>query len=177
MSKMTVSEYAKHRGLSKTIIYEYLKEGTISKTCVINQKPLELDAELADACLEASTASGKTADEGSLLFQKIRLTRINADRKQMELERARGELIETDKAMKQWGVVLTNFIRGLESLSRKLPPLVYGLEPAEVQAVVAKMVHDIRDELSNPDLLEVALQAQQQKQAQAPPPAKKSKKK
>lgn len=174
---MNIKEYAQRRNVSPTMIYKYLSEGTISKSCVTCKKPLKLDVEMADACLDANLTSGKTADEGSLLFQKIRLTRINADRKQMELERARGELIETDKAMKQWGVVLTNFIRGLESLSRKLPPLVYGLEPAEVQAVVAKMVHDIRDELSNPDLLEVALQAQQQKQAQAPPPAKKSKKK
>ena len=173
--EMTIAQYASHRDVSKTMIYQYIQEGAISQSCVTCKKPLKLDAELADACLEASTASGKTADNETLLFQKIRLTRINADRKQMEMERARGELIETDKAMKQWGVVLTNFIRGLESLSRKLPPLVYGLEPAEVQAVVAKMVHDIRDELSNPDLLETALREQQQKQA--PAPAKKSKKK
>jgi phage terminase Nu1 subunit (DNA packaging protein) len=162
---MNIKEYASHRNVSKNMVYRYLTDGTISKQCVTNEKPLELDQEKADACLSANlTTTGATGDNETLLFQKIRLTRINADRKELELARARGELIPTAEAKKLWGAVIINFTRKLETLPRKLPPLAFGRTAAEIEAITTKLIYEVRLELSDPDLAQVAIETILQQQ-------------
>jgi hypothetical protein len=174
---MNIKEYASHRNVSKNMVYRYLTDGTISKQCVTNSKPIKLDVELSDACLDANLASGKTADDSTLLFQKIRLTKINADRKELELQRARGELIETVFAKKMWGEILRRFISRIESIPMKLPPLVYGLSMPEIKSVTEKLIYEARCELSSPDLVTAALETVCEQEQAPPPPAKKIKKK
>jgi hypothetical protein len=176
--EMTIAQYASHRKVSKPMVYEYLKEGAISQSCVTCKKPLKLDAELADACLASSTGAGKDVDDSTLLFQKIRLTKINADRKELELKRASGLLIETAFAQKMWSEVLRRFISRIESIPAKLPPMVIGLSMPEIKAVTEKLIYEARCELSSPDLVDAALQTVcEQMQAQVPAPPKKIKKK
>ena len=92
----------------------------------------------------------------SLTDERTRLTRINADRKQFELEKARGDAIDTAKAMKLWSVVMENIVKKIDQIPAKLPPLAYGLTTPEIKAVTEKMVYEIRNEIANPDLAEIA---------------------
>lgn len=159
---MTVSEYARHRNVSKNMVYKYLDEGAISAKSRIEGKPLRLDSERADADLavNAPGASGGVAtvpnDDDSLLYERTRLTRINADRKQLELQQARGELIRTEVAQKLWAAVMANINSKIEIIPQKLPPLAFGLSIPEIKALTERMIYEVRMEIANPDLEEIS---------------------
>ena len=91
-----------------------------------------------------------------LTNERIRLTKINADKKQFELEKARGDVIDRALAMKLWSMVMQNIINKIEIIPAKLPPLAHGLTIPEIKAVVEKMIYEVRNEIANPDLEEVA---------------------
>ena len=88
----------------------------------------------------------------SLTDERTRLTRINADRKALELEKLRGETIDTEKAQKVWASVMMNIVNKMEIIPAKLPPLVFGLTIPEIKAVVERMMYEVRNEIANPDL-------------------------
>lgn len=92
----------------------------------------------------------------SLTDERTRLTKINADKKQFELEKARGDVIDRALAMKLWSMVMQNIINKIEIIPAKLPPLAHGLTIPEIKAVVEKMVYEVRNEIANPDLEEIA---------------------
>lgn len=88
-----------------------------------------------------------------LIAERTRLTKVNADRKELMLRRERGELIETDKAMYLWGQVTMVIRSKLLSLPTKLSPLVLGCKNlVEIKAVLEKFIYEILTELANPDL-------------------------
>ena len=92
----------------------------------------------------------------SLTDERTRLTRINADRKELELSKARGELIETVLAQKLWAAVMANIANKIELIPSKLPPLAYGLSIPEIKAVTERMVYEVRNEIANPNLEQIA---------------------
>lgn len=104
----------------------------------------------------------KRAEAGgslSLTDERTRLTRINADRKQLELEKMRGETIDTERAQQVWAAVMQNVVNKLELLPAKLPPMAYGLTIPEIKALVEKMLNEVRNEIANPDLKDLARMA------------------
>jgi len=92
----------------------------------------------------------------SLTDERTRLTRINADRKELELEKARGELLDTSFAQKMWAGVLENIIKKIDIIPAKLPPLAYGLSIPEIKSVTERMIFEVKNEMSNPDLESIA---------------------
>lgn len=95
----------------------------------------------------------------SLTDERTRLCRINADQKQLNLEKARGDTIDTAKAQQVWSAVMMNIVNKLEFIPAKLPPLVYGHTIPEIKAIVEKMLFEARNEIANPDLRELARSA------------------
>jgi len=95
----------------------------------------------------------------SLTDERTRLTRINADRKQLELEKMRGETIDTERAQQVWSAVMQNIVNKLEIIPSKLPPMAYGLTIPEIKALVEQMLYEVRNEIANPDLQELARMA------------------
>jgi hypothetical protein len=92
----------------------------------------------------------------SLTDERTRLTRINADKKELELEKARGELIRTDVAQKLWAAVMANINLKIEIIPQKLPPLAFGLSIPEIKALTERMIYEVRMEIANPDLKEIS---------------------
>lgn len=89
--------------------------------------------------------------------EKARLTRLSADKKELDLQRARGELIPTDDAMSLWSGVVTLIKSRLDALPRKTAPLLFGCEKiAELQDVLEKEIDSVERELSEPDLAAIA---------------------
>ena len=90
-----------------------------------------------------------------LLMERQRLVRITADRKQLQLDKERGELLRVDRAMTIWGAVIGNLRSRFLSLPRKISPLLYGLTSiAQIEERLRNEVYDLMRELSNPDLAE-----------------------
>ena len=99
------------------------------------------------------------AGQGSLSLtdERVRLTKINADRKELQLQREKGELIETAIAMQVWGDVVMRMRSKLLSIPTKLAGIAVGHQsPVEVKSVVDKYIEEVLSELSNPDLYKLS---------------------
>ena len=92
----------------------------------------------------------------SLTDERTRLTRINADKKELELQKAKGELINTEIAVKLWGGIIVNIKKKLDQIVAKLPPLAYGLTIPEIKSVTERIIFEVSSEIANPDLGELA---------------------
>lgn len=85
--------------------------------------------------------------------ERTRLTKINADRKQLDLEKARGELINVDMAMKIWGGVVSSARTRILAIPNKLAPLVVSVnDVAEIKETVEEFIYEVLNELANPNL-------------------------
>jgi phage terminase Nu1 subunit (DNA packaging protein) len=92
-----------------------------------------------------------------LTEERIRLTKINADRKELLLKRERGDQIRTDVAMRLWGNVCQLIRHRLLGLPSKLAPIVFSLKSIpEVNERIEKSVYEVLNEISNPNLSDVA---------------------
>lgn len=119
----------------------------------------------------------KPAATTGLTEERQRRERIKADREQIALERERGELLKTDLAQAAWGAVMQNVVNKLDNVSSKLAPLVHGLSIPETKAVADKMIDEVKNEIANPDLSEIARMASRKRnvkpgQAKAAPKRK-----
>lgn len=91
--------------------------------------------------------------KADLIEERTRLTRIQADRKELELKVAQGKLIDVDIAMSLWGMVVQAIRSKLLALPSKQAPLMLGCNSlSELQDVGEKQVNEVLEELGNPDL-------------------------
>ena len=92
----------------------------------------------------------------SLTDERIRLTKITADRKELLLQRERGELINTERAMTLWGAVIQIIANKLEAIPVKLAPLARATSSdREAKEIIENFINEVRVELSSPDLREI----------------------
>jgi len=88
--------------------------------------------------------------------QRARLTRINADRRELQLKQERGQLIRTEVARSLWGATLQGMVSKLEALPSRLAPMCFGMSIPEIKAALDRGIYEIRAEMANPDLKEIA---------------------
>ena len=94
----------------------------------------------------------------SLTDERTRLTKINADRKQLQLRREIGGLIDTVEAMRLWGAVCQAVRSKILSMPSKLSPLVLGIKTIpEIKEITEKFAREVLNELSNPDFVKAAI--------------------
>ena len=130
------------------------EEGKVPKLAKGGKVTDPMAAMTALACYYQKLAEGNGSL--SLTDERTRLTRINADKKELELEKARGELLDTAFAQKMWGGVLENIVKKIDIIPAKLPPLAFGLSIPEIKAVTERMIFEVKNEMSNPDLESIA---------------------
>jgi hypothetical protein len=139
-------DIAEALGLSVRRVNQLQKDGVIPD-------PVVTDAKVV---IKSYVSFIKTANK-DLLTERTRLTKINADRKQLQLEKERGELIETKKAMWLWGGVCQAIHSKILYMPSKLAPLILGAKTIpEIKSIVEKFTREILTEIANPDLEEVA---------------------
>lgn len=108
----------------------------------------------------------KRAEAGgslSLTDERTRLTRLNADRRELQLQKERGDLINCGVAVKLWAAVCLNIKTKIEQIPSKLAPLAYGLKTPEIKAVADQMVYEVLMEIANPNLEQIARQMETRK--------------
>lgn len=118
-------------------------------------KPWKIPLEAAREWLE-TREKARAGTDPELQKQRTRLTRINADRRELQLRQERGQLIRTVLAQKLWGAVLQNMNQKLEALPVKIAPMLQGLTIPETKAALDKAIYEVRLEMTNPDLKEIA---------------------
>lgn len=103
------------------------------------------------------------AGQGSLSLtdERCRLTKINADRKELQLDKERGELLHVDSVMMFTGAVMQNIRNKMLALPKKMSPIVYGSKSIpEVEEVIKKYVYECLTEVSEPDFKSIARMAE-----------------
>ena len=96
----------------------------------------------------------------SLTDERTRLTKINADRKELRLKEEKGELINTMEAMGAWGIVCQTIRSKVLSMPSKLAPLILGVKTIpEIKEITEKFIREVLTEIANPDLIKIAKMA------------------
>lgn len=103
--------------------------------------------------------SKKPSENKSLTEERLRRERIRADRDQLALDRERGDVIKTETAQKLWAAVMQNVVNRLDAMSSKVAPRVHGLSIPEAKAEIDKSINEVKGEIANPDLGEIARMA------------------
>jgi phage terminase Nu1 subunit (DNA packaging protein) len=94
----------------------------------------------------------------TLTDERTRLTRINADRKELQLQKERGVLIRTEVAQRLWSGIIMTMKTRLLAMPRKLAPAVIGQERLpEIEDLISKEINGILIEFSEPDLRAIAI--------------------
>ena len=97
------------------------------------------------------------SESSSYTDEKKRKTRLEADRKEIELAKLRGELIQTAVAQKLWGAVCYQIRAKMLALPTKVAPLVAALRSIpEIKDRLEKSVYEVLIEITNPDLEQIA---------------------
>lgn len=121
------------------------------------------------ACMKYIAYIKKLGEGGgslSLTDERTRLTKINADRKDLQLQKEKGELLHVDTVMALQGGVLKNIRQRLLSLPVKLATLSYGSASiAETESVIRKGIYEVLDEIREIDFSEVSRMASVSKPA------------
>jgi hypothetical protein len=92
--------------------------------------------------------------------ERTRLTKAQADIRELQLERERGDVIETTAAMKLWSEIMATFRVRLTSMPRRIAPVAIGCGSiVEIQELLDAEISTILAELSEPDLKAAATKA------------------
>jgi len=91
--------------------------------------------------------------ELSLTDERTRLTKFQADREDLELQKAKGRLIDSRKAKAAWGEVITATRQRLLGLPSRLAPIVATSQSIpEIKQRLETAIHEMLNEFANPDL-------------------------
>lgn len=106
--------------------------------------------------LQKRSASGRppSIPDGSSLLdyrtEKARLTKLQADKAQLELDERKGELVEVEEVIDEWTRTITNCRNRLLSIPSKAAPIVASLDkPGEVMRVIDDLVREALEELAD----------------------------
>ncbi len=89
--------------------------------------------------------------QGSLTLtdERARLTKIQADRKELQLQKERGELIHVETAMKMWGSVIQQIRQKLLAIPTKASPILHGAKTiAETKETLEKFIFEVLEEIT-----------------------------
>ncbi len=93
------------------------------------------------------------AGEMSLTDERTRLTKLQADLAEIELRKAKGDMIDSRKAMKSWGGVVSAVRQRLLGLPTRLAPVVAARSIPQAKERLEIAIHEVLQELSDPDLV------------------------
>jgi len=95
--------------------------------------------------------------ELSLTDERTRLTKYQADLAQIELKKARGELLNTEEAMKYWSEVVMACRQRLLGFPTRLAPTIATTQSIpEIKERIEHAIHEVLNEFTNPDLSRIA---------------------
>ena len=94
--------------------------------------------------------SGGTDEDGAETFDPVlegaRLKARQADMTELQLAKARGEVIQTSEILEVWGLVIGAARSRIMSLSNRLPTMIHGMTTKE-QEIVREECRDILERL------------------------------
>lgn len=82
----------------------------------------------------------------SLSGERTRLTRLQADHEELKLQKERGVLIHTDKALEVWGLILSAFKSKIEAVAIKLNPIIDNIKTKDDKTEAKEEIETLHKE-------------------------------
>lgn len=148
---MTQSDYAREVGVSRQYINQLVREGKLK---LVNRK---VDVDQANKFFErgqvVQDAEAGQQDEanGAIVYMEERARKMKAERelKELELKKARGELIETELAIREGCSLVTSARNRLLAVPNGITHEVAATsDHAECFAIMSKAIREALDDLS-----------------------------
>lgn len=157
MEKVNKNRLAEHFGVSLGTVSSWVRRGAPYLVRGAQGRCWEFNVDQISKWRNTTAEIEPVSDTVSLTAERIRLTKINADRKALQLAREQGKLIDTEVAMKLWGAVIQIISNKLDAIPVKLAPLARATSSdMEAKEIIDKFIREVKEELSNPNLAEVA---------------------
>ena len=144
----TVKQLAEHLDLSTVRINDLFNENVLQKSgkrsgIDINENRVRYIRHLR------SLARGKKLESGDLQEERTRLTKVQADKAELELEELEKVLIAAEDVKSVWSDYISNIRSKLLSLPSKLGHLVQATESyAEAEQILKEAMYEVLEELS-----------------------------
>jgi len=152
-----VTDLAVHLGLSSNRIHQLANDGIFKR---IDGKKTFDSVQCVNAYIENLKGKTKSAVE-----EKARLDKLRADKVEMEIAITKGEHIPAETATEAWSKIIQAMRSRILAMPTKAAPLLVGTKSAgEAQDILQRLTNEVLRELSSPDLVDVALGIQTEKQ-------------
>lgn len=145
MTKMSVSDYAKHRGVTHHAVQKAISSGRIqgAKTGKSKNAKVMVDKEAADATWDKNKSlpnqgNGQPQSSDGAVYSKARAAReaFNAKLAEIEYREKSGQVVDTDKAK----ILFFNIAKTVQQNILNIPDRISAIVAAENNP---KVVHDI----------------------------------
>jgi len=148
-----VSAIAQLLKLTERRIQQLVKDGILPRPIQGNYDAIACTHAYIDYLRRLVAGSG----ELSLTDERTRLTKLQADLAQVELDKQNGDLIKTDIAMKLWGEVITATRQRLLGFPTRIAPIVAASQSIpEIKERLDSAICEILNEFTSPNLSEHA---------------------
>src|SRR2546425_2389850 len=148
-----VSAIAALLKLSERRIYQLVKDGIIPRPVKGQYEPIGCVHGYTDYLKRLATGGG----ELTLTDERTKLTRYQAALAELQYRKESGELIRAKRATQIWGEGVTAVRQRLLGLSTRLAPSVATSESIpEIKELIDTAVHEVLNELGNPNLEDFA---------------------
>lgn len=151
------TDLAQHLGLSSNRVHQLANDGLFPR---LDGKKGFDSVQCVKAYIDSLKGKTKSATE-----EKARLDKLRADKVEFDLAVTKGDHIETESAISAWSKIIQAMRSRILAMPTKAAPLLVGTKSAgEAQDILQRLTNEVLRELSSPDLVDVALGIQTEKQ-------------
>lgn len=144
----TIKEVAEHLDLSTVRVHKLFEENILIKSGKTGGQDLD-DCRIKYLRYLRSLSKGKHQNSGDLNEERTRLTKIQADKAELELQELEENLIDVDKVEKEWTNYIANVRSRLLSLPTRLGHKTQAAETyTEAEQIIKEAIYECLEELS-----------------------------
>lgn len=145
----TLKEVATHLDMTSQRVHDLIKQGVLNKGNAKNSMCVEESRKNYIRYLR-TRAKGLQNASGDLNEEKTRLTKLQADKAELELNELEQSLVSVDRIADEWVNFVSNAKSKLLALPSKVSHRVQATESyAEAEKILKDAIHDALNELSN----------------------------
>lgn len=152
MAALTSREIGNHCGIPERTIRDWQAKAIVPKTDTLAPAVQAIIAYYKQQIRDIASGSG---DDDILQAEKIRLTRAQADKVELELAVRQGELVEAHSTVLVWSKYILSCRSRLLGLPAKVAYELAGVtDPALIQQILQEVVDEATRELASEDFIE-----------------------
>lgn len=141
---MTINELVDLTGIPERTLRDWRKKGII---------PADSAEESAEPTLLAiihHLRRGQGEEDADELYaEKVRLTRAQADERELKVAELEGQLLDADQVQREWCKMVASFRAKILSVPIRLAAQVVTLDAAQAEALLRDYLHEALSELAS----------------------------